>query len=60
MGNWHSIYHEALLARLASMAIIFAVLVPALWTALSNGLRVATRFARRIGHHTRPRHWHLS
>ena len=60
MGNWHSFYHEALLVRLVSMAIIFVVLVPVLWMLLGNGFRLATRFARRIGRHTRLGHWHLS
>jgi len=60
MNNWHSIYHEALLVRLVSMAILFVVLVPVLWMLLSNGFELATRFARRIGHQTRPQHWHLS
>jgi hypothetical protein len=36
MGNWHSIYHEALLLRLVSMAVI-------LWMLLSSGYRLATR-----------------
>ena len=60
MGNWHSFYHEALLVRLMSMAIIFVVLVPVLWMLLSNGFRLVTRFARRIGQHTRLAHWRLS
>jgi hypothetical protein len=59
MGNWHSFYHEALLMRLVSMAVIFIVLVPVLWM-LFSGCRLATRFARRIGQYTRLRHWHLS
>jgi hypothetical protein len=59
MGNWHSIYHEALLMSLASMAVIFIVLVPVLWM-LFSGFRLAMRFARRIGQYTRMRHCHLS
>jgi hypothetical protein len=60
MGNWHSFYHEALLVRLMSMAIIFVVLVPVLWMLLSNGFRLATCLARRTGQHTRLGHWRLS
>ena len=60
MGNWHSIYHVALLVRLVSMAVIFIVLVPVLWMLFSSGFRLATRFAQRIGQSTRLRHWHLS
>jgi hypothetical protein len=60
MGNSHFFYHEALLVRLMSMAIIFVVLVPVLWMLLSKAFRLATRFARRIGQHTRLGHWRLS
>jgi hypothetical protein len=60
MSNWHSIYHEALLVRLVSMAVISIVVVPVLWMLLSSGFRLATRFARGIGQYTRLRHWHLS
>ena len=60
MGNWHSIYHEALLVRLASMVVIFVVLGPALWMLLVTGFRLTRRFVQRIGHNTRLGQGHLS
>jgi len=60
MGCWHSIYYEALLVRLASMAVVFVVLVPVLWILLNNGFRLATRFVRLMRQRTRLGHWHLS
>jgi hypothetical protein len=60
MSNWHSIYHQALLARLASMAVIFVVLGPAIWMVLYTGLRLTKRFVRHSGKNTRLRQGSLS
>ena len=60
MSNWHSIYHQALLVRLVSMAVIFVVLGPVLWMLLHTGFRLTKRFVRRIGQNTRLRQGHLS
>jgi hypothetical protein len=60
MGNWHSIYHAALLMRLVSMAVIFVGLVPVLWMLFSSGFQLAARFSQRVGQSTRLRLWHLS
>jgi hypothetical protein len=60
MSNWYSPYHEALLVRLLSLALIFGVLWPVLWMLLSIGFRLARRFIRHIGPNTRPRQGQLS
>jgi hypothetical protein len=59
MDNWHSIYHEALLVRLISMAVI-VVFGPALCMLLIAGFRLTKRSAQRIGQNMRPRQGHLS
>ena len=60
MSNWHSIYHQALLVRLVSIAVIFFVLGPVLWMLLHAGFRLTQRFIRRTGQNTRLRQGHLS
>jgi hypothetical protein len=60
MSNWHSIYHQALLVRLVSMAVIFAVLGPVIWMLLRTGFRLTKRFVRRIGQNTRLRQGNFS
>jgi hypothetical protein len=60
MGAWHSTYHEALLVRLVSMAVIVVVLAPVLWMLFSSAFRLAMHFDQRIGQSSRLRHWHLS
>jgi hypothetical protein len=59
MGNGHFIYHEALLVRLVSMAVI-VVFGPALCMLLIAGSRLTKHSAQRIGQNMRPRQWHLS
>jgi hypothetical protein len=60
MSNWHSIYHQALLVRLVSMAVTFVVLGPVIWTLLHTGFRLTQRFVRRSGQSTRLREGNLS
>ena len=60
MSNWHSIYHQAWLVRLVSIAVIFLVVGPVLWMLLHTGFRLTKRFIRRTGQNTRLRQGHLS
>ena len=60
MSNWHSIYHQALLVRLVSMALIFGVLWPVLWFLFIAAWRLVRPFVRRFGQNTRLRQGHLS
>ena len=52
MTNWFAGYHDMLLLRLLSLAVVFGVLWPGLWLLLGIGLRTATRLAGRICHGT--------
>jgi hypothetical protein len=57
MSNWFNIYHQALLVRLAGVALIFGVL-PGLWLLFSMAVRLAQRFLRVIGQDARPQQGH--
>ena len=59
MSNGHSLYHQALLLRLAAMAVI-VVFGPVLCMLLIAGFRLTKRSAERIGQNMRPRQGHLS
>ena len=58
MSNWFNIYHQALLVRLASLALIFGVLWPGLWVLFSMAVRLAQRFFGTIGQNARLQRGH--
>ena len=60
MSTWYSPYHEALLVRLLSLAIIFGVFWPVLWLLLATVVRLTRHFVRRIGPDTQLGHGHVS
>jgi len=58
MSNWFNVYHQALLVRLASLALIFGVLWPGLWLLFSMAFGLAQRVQRAIGQNARPQQGH--
>ena len=58
MSNWFAGYHDMLLLRLLSLAVVFGVLWPGLWLLLGIGLRSARRLAGRICYGTRSSEGH--
>ncbi len=58
MSNWFNVYHQALLVRLAGLALIFGVLWPGLWLLFSMAFRLAQRVLRAIGQNARPQQGH--
>ncbi len=42
MSNWFNVYHQALLVRLAGLALIFGVLWPGLWLLFSMACQAGT------------------
>jgi hypothetical protein len=48
MTNWFAGYHNMLLLRLLSLAVVLGVLLPGLWLLLGIGRRSARRRAGRI------------
>jgi len=53
MTNWFADYHNMLLLRLLSLAVVFGVLWPGFWLLLGIGLRSARRLAARSWRGTR-------
>jgi hypothetical protein len=53
MTNWFADYHNMLLLRLLSLAVVFGVLWPGFWLLLGIGLRSARRLAGRLWRGTR-------
>ena len=58
MSNWFNVYHQVLLVRLASLALIFGVLWPGLWLLFSMAVRLAQRFLGVIGQDARAQQGH--
>ena len=58
MSNWFNVYHQALLVRLAGLALIFGVLWPGLWLLFGMAFRLAQRVLRATGQNARPQQGH--
>jgi hypothetical protein len=58
MSNWFNVYHQALLVRLAGLALIFGVLWPGLWLLFNMAVRLAQRCLHVIGQNARPQRGH--
>jgi hypothetical protein len=60
MSSWQTVYHQALLVRLLSLALIFGVIAPGVWLLLRTGFGLVRHCQQRLGHASRPRHGHAS